>query len=47
MSNISLYQSLVIGPDSLYCGIWKTVLKFHRDLNPDPTMPIIELSEIF
>ena len=33
----------LIGPDSLYRGKWRKISKSHRDLDLDPTMPIIEL----
>ena len=39
----SLHQSLVIGPDSLYCGKWRKISKSNRDLDLHPTMPIIKL----
>ena len=39
----NLYQSCVIGPDSLYCGKWRKISKSHHDLDFDQTMPIIEL----
>ena len=42
MLNISFLGYTVIGPNSLYCGKWRKISKSHRDLDLDPTMPIIE-----
>ena len=39
----SLYQSWVIGPDSLYCGKWWKISKSRHDLDLAPAMPNIEL----
>ena len=39
----SSYQSRVMGPDSLYCGKWRKILKSRSDLDLGPTMPNIEL----
>ena len=38
-----LYQSSVIGPDSLYCGKWGKILNAYSDLDLDLTMLNIEL----
>ena len=32
----SLYQSWVMGPDSLYCGKWRKISKSRRDLDLGP-----------
>ena len=39
----SLYQSRVMGPDSLYCGKWRKIWKSRSDLDLDPIMPNFEL----
>ena len=36
-------QSWDIGPDSLYYGKWRKILKSRRDLDFDWTMPIVKL----
>ena len=38
-----LYQSRVMGPDSLYCGKWRKNSKLCSDQDFCPTMPNIEL----
>ena len=39
----SLYQSLTIGPDSLYCGKWGKFLNAYSDLDLDLMKLNIEL----
>ena len=39
----SLYQSLVTGPDSLYCGKWRKISKSRSDNDLCPTKPNIKL----
>ena len=45
MLNISFLAStkVELEPDSLHCGIWAKCLKAYIDLDPDLTIPNIEL----
>ena len=38
-----MYQSCVMGPESLYCSKWRKISKPCRDLDLGPTLPNIEL----
>ena len=41
--SLNMCQSLVIGPDSLYCGKWRKFWNAYRDLDLDCIIPNVEL----
>ena len=41
-----MYQSCVMGPDSLYCGKWRKISMSRCDIDLGPTIPNIELVRV-